>query len=139
VVHEGNEGETELRIWKLAETPCRLSGICRAILQKQGPRGKVERQKGKFRTANKSGKKVWLGLARHEVDVVVIQCRACEHGAVRVEGRAGDGGGAVVMEEARIRLEGGEVCAIDVVGLYFVAVGTPIAKKLVNKNCEHGE
>jgi hypothetical protein len=72
-------------------------------------------------------------LARHEVDVVVVECRACEHGAMRVEGRAGDGGGAVMVKEARVRLKGGEVCAINIVGLDFVAVGAPIERRLVIK------
>lgn len=71
--------------------------------------------------------------------MVVIQGRACKHGAVRVEGRAGDGGRAVVVEETRVGLEGGEVCAIDVVGLDFVAVGAPVRKRLVKKNRELGE
>lgn len=62
--------------------------------------------------------------------MVVIQRRACEHGAVRVEGCAGDRGGAVVMEEARVRLEGGEVCAVDIVGLDFVAVCAPVQRRI---------
>ena len=71
---------------------------------------------------------VSLDLARHEVDVMVIQRRACEHGAVRVEGRAGDGGGAVVVEEARVRLKGGEIGTVDVEGLDLVAVCAPVKK-----------
>jgi hypothetical protein len=73
--------------------------------------------------------KVWLGLARHEVDVVVVQGRTGKHGAVWVEGRAGNGGGTVVMEEARVGFEGGEVCAVDVVGLDFVAVCAPVRRR----------
>jgi len=38
-----------------------------------------------------------LDLAGHEIDVVVIQCGASEHGAVGMEGGVDDGGGAVVM------------------------------------------
>lgn len=71
--------------------------------------------------------------------MVVVQGRACEHGAVRVEGCAGDGGGAVVMKEARVRLKGGEICAVNIIGLDFVAVGSPIEKKLVNENSRLGE
>jgi hypothetical protein len=52
---------------------------------------------------------------------------------MRVEGRAGDGGGAVMVKEARVRLKGGEVCAINIVGLDFVAVGAPIERRLVIK------
>jgi class 3 adenylate cyclase len=86
------------------------------------------------RTAKKNGNKVRLGLARHEVNVVVVQGCACEHCAVRVEGRAGDGGRAVLVEETRVGLEGGEVCAVNIVGLDFVAVGSPVKMRLVAEN-----
>jgi hypothetical protein len=71
--------------------------------------------------------------------MVVVQGRACKHGAVRVESRAGDGGRAVVVEEARVGLEGGEVCAVNIVSLDFVTVGSPIQKRLVNKNSQFTE
>lgn len=48
-----------------------------------------------------------------------------------MEGRTSDGRGAVVVKEARVRLEGGEICAINVVSLDFVAVCAPIEKRLV--------
>jgi hypothetical protein len=70
-------------------------------------------------------------LAGHDVDVVVVQCGTGEHCAVGVEGRADDRGGAVVMEETGVRLEGGEVCAVRVEGLDFVAVGAPRRPQLV--------
>ncbi len=72
--------------------------------------------------------KVRLGLARYEIDVVVVQGRTGKHGAVWVEGCAGNGGGTLVMKEARVGLEGGEVCAVDIVGLDFVAVCAPVRK-----------
>jgi hypothetical protein len=62
----------------------------------------------------------------HEVDVVVVKCRAGEEGAVWVEGGAGDRGGAVVVEEAGVGLKGREIAAVDIVCLDFVAVGAPI-------------
>jgi hypothetical protein len=43
------------------------------------------------------------------------------------------------MEETRVGFEGGEVCAVNIVGLDFVAVGSPIKKSLVNKNSQLGE
>ena len=58
--------------------------------------------------------------------MVIVEGCASEHGAMRMEGRAGDGGGAVVVKEARVRLKCGEVCAIDIVGLDFMAVSAPI-------------
>lgn len=50
---------------------------------------------------------------------------------MRVECRAGDRGGAVVMEETGVRLEGGEVCAVRVESLDLVAVGAPSGLQLV--------
>lgn len=73
--------------------------------------------------------KVWLGLTRHEVDVVVVQGRTGKHCAVWVEGCTGNGGGTLVMKEARVRLEGGEICAVDIVGLDFVSVCAPVMEK----------
>ena len=64
-------------------------------------------------------------LTGHEIDVVVVQGGAGKHGAVRMESGADDGGGAVVMQEARVGLEGREVGAIDVERLDFVAVCAP--------------
>lgn len=72
-----------------------------------------------------------LDLAGHDVDVVVVQCGACEHCAVGVESRAGDRRGAVVMEETGVRFEGREVCAVRVECLDFVAVGAPSKPQLV--------
>jgi hypothetical protein len=57
--------------------------------------------------------------------VVVVQCSAGEHGAVGVEGGADYRGGAVVVKEARVGLEGGEVSAVDVESLDLVAVCSP--------------
>lgn len=42
---------------------------------------------------------------------------------MRMKGRAGDGRGAVLMQEARVRLVCGEEGAVDVEGLDLVAVG----------------
>lgn len=83
----------------------------------------------KVHTAKQNVMKVWLGLARHKVDVVVVQGRTGKHGAVWVEGCAGNGGGTLVMKEARVGLKGGEVCAVDIVGLDFVAVCAPVREK----------
>lgn len=46
-------------------------------------------------------------LAVHEVDVVVVEGSTRQQGAVRVEGRAGNRGRSIVVEEARVGLEGG--------------------------------
>lgn len=42
---------------------------------------------------------------------------------MRVEGGARDGRRSVVVQEARVRLKGRQVFAINVEGLHFVAVG----------------
>lgn len=70
-------------------------------------------------------------LAGHDVDVVVMQCSTGQHCAVGVERRADDRGRAVVVKETRVRFEGGEVCAVRVEGLDFVAVGAPRRPQLV--------
>ena len=83
---------------------------------------------------------VELSLARYEVDVVVVQRSACEDGAMRMEGRAGDGGGAVVMEETRVGLEGGEIAAVHVERLDLVAVRahTEHGGVFVHAQCSEG-
>lgn len=60
--------------------------------------------------------------------MVVIQCGTGEHGAVGVESRAGDGRGAVVVEEAGVWLKGGQTCSINIVGLDLMTVGAPASK-----------
>jgi hypothetical protein len=105
--------------------------LFRAILQERRARRETKQAREKKSYSEGKGGNFSLGLARNKVDVVVIECCASEHGAVRVEGRTGDGRRAVVVKEARVRLEGGEVCAINVVGLDFVAVCAPIEKGLV--------
>lgn len=66
-----------------------------------------------------------VDLAGDKVDVMVIQCSACKHCTVGVESCAGDGRRAVVVKEARVGLERGEICAVDIVGLDLVAVCAP--------------
>ena len=60
-----------------------------------------------------------------DVDVRVLQSRSCNHHAVRVEGRCGDGREALVMQEASVRLKAGEVlAAVEVKQLDHMAFGT---------------
>jgi hypothetical protein len=66
-----------------------------------------------------------VDLAGDKVDVMVIQCGACEHCTVGVESRAGDGRRAVVVKEARVGLERGEIGSVDIVSLDLVAVCSP--------------
>lgn len=54
--------------------------------------------------------------------MVVVQRGAGEEGTVWVEGCTRDRGGAVMVEEARVGLEGGEVGPVDVVSFDLVAV-----------------
>ncbi len=56
---------------------------------------------------------------------MVIQCGACEHCTVGVESRAGDGRRTVVVKEARVGLERGEIGAVDIVGFDLMAVCAP--------------
>lgn len=51
-------------------------------------------------------------LARKEIDVSVAARRAAQKGPVRVERRGGDGGPAVLLEEARVGLHAGELLAV---------------------------
>lgn len=69
--------------------------------------------------------RVRLGLAGHEIDVVIIQGGTCKHSPVGMESSAGDRGRAVVMEEAWVWLECGQVGAIHIEGLDFMAVCAP--------------
>lgn len=64
-------------------------------------------------------------LAGNQVDMVIIQCRAGKHCAMRMKSCSSDWRGAVVLEEARVRLVAGKVGTINVVGLNFVSVGAP--------------
>lgn len=64
-------------------------------------------------------------LAGYNIDVMVIQCSTGEQGAVGVEGCAGDGRGAIMVEKAGVRLKGGEIGAVHVESLDLVAVGSP--------------
>lgn len=61
-------------------------------------------------------------LASNEVDVVVVEGGAGEHGSVRMECGASYRRRTVLVQEARVRLERGEVRAVDVEGLDLVAV-----------------
>lgn len=83
---------------------------------------------GEDRTRAKNPSIRYLKLGKstgNKVDMVVIQCGAGQHCAVWVEGRAGNWGGTVVVEEARVRLEGGEVGAVNIERLDLVAVRAP--------------
>lgn len=66
-----------------------------------------------------------LELAGHEVYMMVIQCGTGKHSPVGMEGSAGNGGGSVVMKEARVWLESRKIGAIHVESLNFVAICTP--------------
>lgn len=66
-----------------------------------------------------------LCLTRDKIDVIIIQCRAGEHSAMRVECSGGNGRGAIVVEEAGIRFKCRKVCTIDIKRLHLMAVRTP--------------
>lgn len=53
--------------------------------------------------------------------MIVIQGGAGEDGAMGMESGACDRGGTVLVEEARVRFEGGEIGAVEVEGFDFVA------------------
>lgn len=61
-------------------------------------------------------------LTIHKVDVIIIKRRTGQHRAMRMERRAGDGRRAIMVEETGVGFVGGEVTAVDVEGLDFVAV-----------------
>jgi len=55
--------------------------------------------------------------------VIIIKRCTSEYGTVRVKGSVGDGGRPVVVEEARVGLVRGQMSAIHVERLHFMAVG----------------
>lgn len=62
---------------------------------------------------------------------MIIQCCAGEHCTVRVESRASDGRRTIMVKEARVRFERGEIGAVNIVGPHLVTVCAP--GRLVNK------
>lgn len=57
--------------------------------------------------------------------MIIIKCCTGEYGTVRVESGVGNRGRPVMMEEARVRFIRGQISAIHIERLDFVAVGAP--------------
>lgn len=66
-----------------------------------------------------------LESAGYKVDMMVIECGTGENGPMRVESRARDRGRSVVVKEARVGFESGQIGTIHIEGFDLVAVCSP--------------
>lgn len=71
-------------------------------------------------------------LATHKVDVIIMKRSAGKNGTMRVEGSACNWGRAVVLQEARVRFERGQICSIHVECLDLMAIRAPFIQSV---NC----
>jgi hypothetical protein len=67
-----------------------------------------------------------LKLAGNKVHMVIVQRGTGKHGPMRVESCASDWRRPVVVKEARVGLECGQVGTVYIESLDFVAVGSPV-------------
>lgn len=78
-------------------------------------------------------------LATHKVDVVIIKRGAGKNGTMWVEGSAGNGGRAVVVQEARVWFERGQICSIHVECLDLMAIRAALIESVSYRTGEHPE
>lgn len=78
------------------------------------------------------------GLAMHQVYVIIIKSGAGKEGAVGVECGTGDRGRAIMMQEARVGLERGEMGAVSVECFDFVAVCAPVVQERLIEKVDQG-
>ena len=64
-----------------------------------------------------------IKLAGNEVNVVIVESRACEEHLMRMECGVHNWRGAVVVQEVVVRLVGREVCAVHIECLDLVSIG----------------